>query len=99
MVSLDALDESCSIQPEPTEKSSTKLPPRTTPSTLTPALAQAVQSDRQDDHRADDDFLRKRLPAHLIRSIAQHGHDQRADHRAENAAGAAAQTRAAYHHC
>src|SRR5581483_890958 len=60
-----------------------------------PALAELVKADGQDDDEANDDFLGEILPAHLVGTVAEDGHDQGANHRAENAAGAAVQAGAA----
>ena len=59
------------------------------------ARAQLVDGDGGDDDRPDDDLLNVVRPSHLLAAVAQERHDQRADHRAEDAAFAAVQTPAA----
>jgi hypothetical protein len=60
-----------------------------------PAAAEAVEEYGDDDHEADDDFLEVVGPAHLLRAVAQDGHDEGAYDGAEDRAGAAVQARAA----
>src|SRR5208283_4925682 len=63
------------------------------------AAAEAVEEDCDDDHEADDDLLEIVGPAHLLRPVAQDRHDERADHRAQDGARAAAQACAADDDC
>jgi hypothetical protein len=56
-----------------------------------PSLPQSVDEHRDDDHETDDNLLEVRRPAHLLRTVAQHGHYQRSNHRAENCPDSATQ--------
>src|SRR6187402_3021182 len=58
------------------------------------SLPQAVDEDGGDNDEADDDFLERGGPAHLLRAVAQDSHDECADHRAEHGADTAGEARA-----
>src|ERR1043166_3099899 len=53
-----------------------------------------INRNRKNNQRADDDFLNIVGPTHLLASVAQEGHDQRANHRAEYAAFSATEAAA-----
>src|SRR5262245_56233312 len=55
----------------------------------------SIGRDGDDDDDADDDLLHVVRPPHLLTTVAQEGHDQRADHGAGDAPLAAVQASAA----
>src|SRR5215472_10078142 len=67
------------------------------PSTLHPHTTQPVGGYGQDNDGADDDLLNVVGPSHQLAAIAQESHDERADHRTQDAAFTACQTASADH--
>src|ERR1043165_116590 len=70
---------------------------KTSASTFMASGLVSIGGDPDDDQRADDDLLHVIRPAHLLASVAEEGHDQRADHRAGDAPFAAIEAPAADH--
>src|SRR6185369_15512159 len=62
------------------------------------AGAPTIDRNSNNDNRPDNDFLNVVGPTNLLASIPKKRHDQRADHRSENAALAAIQTPATNYH-
>src|SRR3954468_16575452 len=55
-------------------------------------MTPAIDRHRKDNQSADDDLLNVVGPTNLLTTVTQKRHDERADHRSENAAFAATQT-------
>src|SRR5438477_12369449 len=60
-------------------------------------MAPAIDGHCKHDQCVNDDFLNVVGPTHLLTAVAQEGHDERANHRTQDAALAAAQAAATTH--